>query len=180
MDVRGKVIIAAATVVIVLIIVAYFLFRKKPSSSKPSSSKPSSSSASIAGGKISGKASPQTAAVAPPVSGYYFLQSISTGLFLDKEGNLHKNMANADSFYINVDSNQMQPQPNLGISPSATPGSVVNMYVTPNGGVLGISIPEQPIYYVSVNNNGLSSSTLSNISKTANQNQYLFKFVPSS
>lgn len=169
---NSTVIIAGVIVVVVLIIAAYFLLRKKPQQKTHQTKHQHKQAKKTAGAQKSLLSSP------PQItSGHYYLQSVNTGLYLDSNGNLHKNMSNANDFYINVDTHQIDPEPKLNISSAQIPKSVVNMYINGSDGVLGITSPNTPTSYVSVTSQGLSSSN-TDLSGTISNN-YLWKLIQS-
>ena len=127
------------------------------------------------------KKAPQTASK-PVQSGYYHLQSVSSGLYLNKNGILNKNMSDGTSFYVNVDTNAIDPEPDLNITQGDLPGSFINIYFTNSGGILGITAPKQPVYYIPVGttgsgNTGMVTGNIIPINQAESQPQYLFQFV---
>lgn len=168
---NNTVIIAGVVLIVVLIIGAYFLLRKKPhqkSQQKKQTALKKSSNINDIKSLLSG--SPQIS------SGHYYIQSVNTGMYLDSQGQLHKNISNTNDFYVNVDTHQIDPEPKLNISAAQNSQSVVNMYINGSNGIIGITTPNSPTNYVSVNSQGLSSNT--NVGNTLSNN-YLWKLIPS-
>jgi len=120
----------------------------------------------------------------PSTSGHYYLQSISSGLFLDKNGVFQKDLADANSFYVNVDTNVVDPEPTVNVQALNAPGAQLFMYLTNNGGVFGVSAPGKPIFYLSIgktNTGNLSlnsGDTFQSAEQIGSQTQYLFQFLP--
>lgn len=167
----SQTVINAIVFIIVLLIVGigvYFFLHKKGKDSQDSKGKKDKASLSKSSkGQLT-------------VSGHYYLKSVSNNKYLDKNGNFHDSIQNANSFYVNVQTNVMDPMPVFS-SISSAPNSVTRIYLTPNGGILGVQSPNQPINYVSVGPSGnLTSTTASSLNMLSSQNAYLFQFIASS
>jgi hypothetical protein len=178
MPVDKRVVLGLLVVLIIGAVAVYFLNKKKQTPKSGASKNGTSKS-----NDTSPKTVPSRPVSKPVISGHYYLQSVSTNLFLDLNGKLQNSKNDADSFYINVDTNVMDPEPNLNIVQSNIPGTYINIYLTVSGGILGITSADGPVYYIPVGitgdgDPGMVAGDIIPIHQAESQNKYLFNFVP--